>query len=274
MKQNMTPSFFIIGERKCGTSSLFRYLTSHPNICPGKLKEPNFFVHDKAYIKANWNNYLENFPKLGDRSIQLDWPELNHEGVLFEEQVDFTVDQDMITGEASANTLVDVAPEKLDYFLPHCKLIVILREPVARTYSHYRMYDRFVKEGRTINFPLLPFEQQMNSEIEAIKNGRKSPILWPSLYSKTLLPWMKYYSNRRIKLIWSQDLKKNPQKILSSICSYLGIDDYNWKSFEYYNQAPKEEIPASAKSMLLDFFKEYNDQLFEYLCLENKWQQN
>jgi hypothetical protein len=50
---HLRPHFFIIGERKCGTSSVYRYLVAHPHVLPGRLKEPNFFgQHDEATLEA------------------------------------------------------------------------------------------------------------------------------------------------------------------------------------------------------------------------------
>ena len=42
----MKPSFFIIGAPKCGTTSLYRYLTLHPNIIMSIPKEPHYFSDD------------------------------------------------------------------------------------------------------------------------------------------------------------------------------------------------------------------------------------
>lgn len=53
---------FIIGGMKCGTTSLFEILSQHPQICPAKQKEPDYFVkesNDKAredYLALwDWN---------------------------------------------------------------------------------------------------------------------------------------------------------------------------------------------------------------------------
>ncbi len=39
----------IIGAMKCGTSSLYSYLKGHPEICPARLKEPEFFSQHQAH---------------------------------------------------------------------------------------------------------------------------------------------------------------------------------------------------------------------------------
>ena len=57
--QYLRPSFFIIGERKCGTSSLYRYLIAHPNVLPCQLKEPNFFGKGAEYVNENIEDYWD-----------------------------------------------------------------------------------------------------------------------------------------------------------------------------------------------------------------------
>jgi len=89
--QFLRPSFFIIGERKCGTSSLYRYLIAHPNVLPCQLKEPNFFGKGATYANENIRDYWGLFPeKEATEAIQFDWPELNPQGILYHEAVSFT----------------------------------------------------------------------------------------------------------------------------------------------------------------------------------------
>ena len=61
---------------------------------------------------------------------------------------------------------------------------------MERVISHYNMFERFVLEGRSIGFELLPFEQMMEKEMLEISQGKPSPILYPSLYIKSLPGWV------------------------------------------------------------------------------------
>ncbi|KAL7443970.1 hypothetical protein ACHAXH_009880 [Discostella pseudostelligera] len=55
------PSFLIIGQGKCGTSSLYHYLTGHPRILPAKEKQIDYFNYHKA-MPLSW--YYSNFPTI------------------------------------------------------------------------------------------------------------------------------------------------------------------------------------------------------------------
>ena len=178
--QFLRPSFFIIGERKCGTSSLYRYLVAHPNVLPCELKEPNFFGKGAAYVHENIAEYWQLFPeKETTETIQFEWPELNKAGVLYHETVKVArnVDTKYITGEASVNTFYDVNPQLVQKYLPTTKLIVLFRNPVERAFSHHRMFQRFQEEGRDLGFKVNDFETDILSELAVIKKGGQGHYL-------------------------------------------------------------------------------------------------
>lgn len=270
---HMIPSFFIIGERKCGTSSLYRYICDHPQVLPGKLKEPNFFGNTKTINQKTFLEYLKNFPRKNSQQTTLAWPELDEQGFLFEEKIPFHKDSNnLITGEASANTLVDGNPETVKEYLPNCKILILLREPVQRTFSHYRMYQRFKADGRSISFELLPFDEMIQWEFQQISAGHKTPFIYPSLYIKTIPAWFKTFGSKNVMVRASTDLNSPSrcQETMQSVFKFLEIAPYNIPTFKKYNKAPElDETPAN--QLLNSYFEPYNQLLFEYLGRENLW---
>lgn len=270
----MEPAFFIIGERKCGTSSLYRYLCQHPQVLPGRLKEPNFFAGEMPITTATFHQYLDHFPLKNSTTSTLDWPELDQAGTLYEEQIHFDKSHGgLITGEASANTLVDGEPAIVKEYLPDCKLIICIREPVARTWSHYRMLQRFKKEGRNLGFELKPFEDMVRWEIQEIQAGNQSPTVFPSLYIKSIPSWMEVFGKNQIMIITVHDLD-NPnlfEDTLSRIFGFLGICTFQNIQHRKFNQAPISMLPIEPAKTLADFFQPYNEMLFEYLGRSDLW---
>ena len=109
--QRLRPSFFIIGQFKGGTSSLAASLRSHPKIKPASMKELHYFSHLASDLSLAW--YLQHFP-CGSST--------DH------------------TFEASASYFGSLtAPSSLLATFPAAKLILLLRDPVTRAFSHYRM---------------------------------------------------------------------------------------------------------------------------------------
>ena len=63
---NIRPKFYIVGERKCASSSLYRYLIHHQEILPCKIKEPQFFSKPIDQIEQEIDDYFKLYPKLED----------------------------------------------------------------------------------------------------------------------------------------------------------------------------------------------------------------
>lgn len=115
----MLPSFVIIGAMKCGTSSLYHYLASHPDLRPSSIKETNFFLRRESFAKG------------------VEWYE------------SFFGGEGRYAFEASPNYTKRHAfrgvPKRMYSVLPDARLIYVLRDPIERVVSHYvHMYT----EGR------------------------------------------------------------------------------------------------------------------------------
>ena len=107
----MLPDIVVIGSMKAGTTSLFRYLASHPDVVPSSVKETNFFTTDEDFNKGlDW--YRSLFRQAGRSAI-----------------------------EASPNYtkrhVFPGVPARMQAILPDARLIYLLRDPVDRIVSHY-----------------------------------------------------------------------------------------------------------------------------------------
>ena len=140
---HVLPDFLIIGAARSGTTSLYQYLTEHPSIIPGVGKEIYFF--DKKFKKGiNW--YKSFFPTKFSMAIIKNKQKTK-----------------CITGEATPRYLhYPHAPKRIFEFLPKIKLIVLLRNPIDRAYSHYQME---VSSGNEE----LSFEESIEKEEERTK---------------------------------------------------------------------------------------------------------
>ena len=275
---HLKPSFYIIGERKCGTSSLYRYLLYHPNVLPCQLKEPQFFVKPLWRIILGIRKYYRLFPSLEHQGdITVNWPELDKEGKLFFETltVERLPEEQYITGEASAETFYRAKPKVLQYFLPEIKLILLLRNPVERTYSHYRMLERYQKMGRKTAVPLTNFEDDMRREMEDTRKGRSSFFIGPSLYINRLSVWQKVFGKENLKVILTEQLDDASLAIetMNQLCSYLKLPEYDFSNIlnERYNKAPQKGVPSEIEAELYDFFAPYNQALEDLLEIKLNW---
>ncbi len=277
MSAYLRPSFFIIGERKCGTSSLYRYLLEHPSVLPGRRKEMQFFTKGSAHVKAHWGEYLGQFPALqGDGKVVLDWPELDEKGVLYEERIDFTRDPNLhyATGEASADTYCDVDPALLKSCLPELHLVLLFRDPSLRAFSHHRMLGRFQEEGRDLGFAVGDFAEDMRLEMRRVAVGEKTPCITPGLYAQNLERWRNVWGQRLLVLFTSEldDAEIFP-KTMARVLEHLTLSAHPYELEQRYNQAPSLAMPTQIQEELREFFAPHDDSLAQLLGRELPWRQ-
>lgn len=121
----MRPNFFIVGAWKAGTTSLYRYLATHPEVFMCPLKEPHYFV-PHSLSRPQWvsreADYLALFEGAGDAKA---------------------------VGEASAHYFTTQgSAARIDAFATDARIIIMLRHPAEMLYAHY-YEQRFVgREGR------------------------------------------------------------------------------------------------------------------------------
>src|ERR1700753_62842 len=119
--------FFLVGAPKAGTTSIYKYLCQSPDIFAPEIKEPNYYTNvgpnkrNVANIKDK-EKYLKLYAKAADSQVK---------------------------GDFSVSYMHDAeACKKIKQDNPDAKIIMIVRHPVQRAYSHWLMDRRegFVKK--------------------------------------------------------------------------------------------------------------------------------
>ena len=107
----MLPKFMVIGAMKCGTTSLYLYLSRHPDLVNSELKETNFFKTDQDMSKGiEWYKNLFRAER----------------GFAYESSPNYT-----------KRHLFEGVPERIHSVVPNIKLIYLVRNPADRIFSHY-----------------------------------------------------------------------------------------------------------------------------------------
>jgi hypothetical protein len=121
------PNLFLVGAPRAGTTSFYDYLRQHPDIYMSPVKEPGFFSPEAK--PEPWV----------DRSFdETQYLDLFRGG-----------DSQKLLGEASTTYLwVPEAASRIRAHSPEAKILIVLREPVERAYSHYLMQVRDGVEHR------------------------------------------------------------------------------------------------------------------------------
>lgn len=195
----MTLDFILIGVQKAGTTSLFKYLEPHPQLYLLPEKEAPFFSYDERF-KRGWSWYIDEF--FGGAPADRLW------------------------GKATPEYTVDPrVPKRLKETIPQVKLIVVLRDPIERTYSHYRMSVRKGVEQRS-------FSEMVSEELKtaALAEARNNPTPTNSYvvrgeYYRILKPFYELFPTRQIRVFFFKTLRDQPEVIVRDVCKFLEIDD-------------------------------------------------
>ena len=256
--------FIIIGAQKSGTTALFSYLSKHPNICPSKRKEVDFFCTDLSCQRGEaW--YQQQF-------------------------IDKECNAKM---EASPLYLMSMlcsgsVAKRIYSFNPDIKLIAILRDPVKRAYSAWNMYRRISrdnvdsivksytitldKDARSsfrnylLRKPFPSFADTIAEEMDILKNkaNAKFPcILRTGRDYEHLKEYFDLFPRENLHILESNDLKDNRAKALDTIVNYLELELHNW-NIDDLNEVAKgnyeSEIDDQTYSKLVSFFQPHNQE--------------
>ncbi len=206
MKNNhmIMPNFLIIGAGKAGTTSLYHYLRQHPQIYMSPIKETNFFAYE-----------AENSVNL--KRIHFPITSIEAYSALFQ-----GISDEKAIGEASPLYLPSpVAAERIKHYIPHVKLIAILRNPVERAYSSYLMYVRDNRETRT-------FFQAIREEELGITGDLpygQGHYIYIGLYYMQLVRYLRLFDTSQVAVYLFDDLQEDVMGVLGNIFRFLGVKD-------------------------------------------------
>ena len=206
------PNFFIIGAPKCGTTSLANWLREHPNIfMPEHPKEPMFFDTDiTTEHKISLHKYEKLFCNANSYHIAV--------------------------GEASTTYLRSkVAVDKILEYSPDAKFIIAVRNQVEMAISgHSQMLYTLYED-------LTNFEEAWKAQDDR-KKGLRIPKKCKNASHRLLYGEVcklgeqlsRVYQSapkKNIKVIFLDDLKKNPRKTYLEILDFLNVPDDNHQNF-------------------------------------------
>jgi len=220
---NMKPSFFIVGAPKAGTTALHAFLDKHPEVCMSSDKEPNYFSHEEIekqnlyYKKANATSeeqYLKLF------------------------QADF---KNKISGEASVSYLFyPQVASKIKNYQPDAKIIISLRQPVKRAFSHYQM-------DYSLGLVKFDFETIFRNGIDhpQTKNYYQQYFLL-SDYFPQVARYQSNFPSQQILIILHEELINDTQKSIKRLCEFLEIHYEN-----EYSSIEQQNVTTGAKNKFI-----------------------
>lgn len=274
------PDFLIIGAQRCGTTSLYYYLTEQTGIARTYKKEVHFY--DDNYAQGlSW--YRAQFPTTLEKYY-----------------VENIRKKHFITGESSPFYLYHpLISKRLAAVTPHAKLIVLLRNPVDRAYSQHWFTTQEGNETLSFAEATEHEEERLAGEVEKLlemdnlgNDGYRSfklrhySYLSRGIYVDQLQQWMRIFPKEQFLILKSEDLYSNPAAIVEQTLDFLGVPNGQAiianKDFKQYreptkkgylnDQKPPKMDPALRKH-LLEYFRPHNARLYEFLGRDFGWEE-
>ncbi len=270
----MLPNFLIIGSQKAVTTSIYHILGGHPEIYFPDIKELNFFFFDH-YFEKGIDFYSRNFNNMPP--------------------------DNKCCGEASPGYICHPeAPARIKKSLPDAKLILTDRNPIERAYSQYWDNRRSLVEP-------LSFQEVMDRALTETYIPGKLGYFSRGTYIQYIRRYLKQFDHDQLLVLTFDELKKNPAQFYKKIFEFLDVDDsfacdqagqaynysavwknpfYQWflnnnayqrllkgrmRSFLFWGPRKRFTYPPldpAQKSILIDFFKPWNDELADFLDID------
>jgi sulfotransferase family protein len=194
------PNLFLVGAAKAGTTSLYRELARHPAIYMSPMKEPHFF--SRIEPASSWEGF---FPHVSDEAEYL---------ALFKG----ARNEDLL-GEGSTSYLWDTqAAGRIKRAVPEARILIMLRDPVDRAYSHYW---NDVREGL-----------EERSFVDALAEEQRSgPGGWgvSSLYidcgryADQVARYRERFGSGGVHVSFLEDFVTDRAEVMADIHSFLGV---------------------------------------------------
>lgn len=245
------PEFIIVGVQKGGTTSLFAYLDQHPDLKLSRPKEVHFF--DDEYEKG-MGFYKRYFPLAisGKR-----------------------------TGEASPYYIFHpLVADRIKRELPNTKILVVLRNPILRAYSHFQMQKRQGLE------PLDTFDEAIDAENDRLQGERQKMLdgngynsinykrfsyAKRGMYAEQVERWIDVFGRENIHFIKSELLNESPQDELIKVYDFLRLRQALPTNFGKKHVHSYSKIDETTFNKLREMYLEDQEKLVALLGEQFKW---
>lgn len=217
--------FLVAGFAKCGTTSLHNVMKNIEEIYVSEKKESQFF---------SWEDYNQKKTDLID---------------LFFDNIREGQSVGMIEPTFAKN-----AKQIFDFFGKEIKIIFLLRNPVYATFSLFKMHNRGGNAGLEDSYE---------------KNGRFYDEMFEEYFKQCVsqgtyiyeyIHWIeqfwKYYPKEQIKIVFFEELIKNPESEIDDILEFVGVStEYKCKEYPIVNKGDLVMADANGYALAMQMGK-------------------
>lgn len=239
------PDLLVIGAKRGGTTSLWRYLDEHPGVLPTFPRAQN--IKGTYFFDENWERgerwYLSHFPTSARRRL-----------------VERKLGSPPVAFEASPYYLFHpLAPRRARAVAPGALVVALLRDPVERAYSHWKERRNHTED--------LPFEEALAAEADRtrgeedrLRTGeiavshahRHQTYVAQGCYAPMLERWFDAFGRDRVIVSSSEEFYADPQAFCDGLTDRLGLERHRLATTEPFNAEPSRGMPPDVRVALAE----------------------
>ena len=273
------PSLFIVGARKAGTTSLYTYVSRHPEFegirldCGPQAGETFFFSANYGKEDWEWGQYMKLFE-------QVRW---------------------YMTGDSSVGNLVNCkVPQRIWRSCgKQAKIIILLRNPITRFESNFlmrirlgnRSYNNNTKASTVVEVELENFLRATLQKGVDLRHMEQSwerllclfhpsrSLIFEGLYYIHIMNWLCNFPPENILILNSEEFFRDTPKIFEQVIQFLGLpalesDTAKFITSTVYNQGTgarkdHQHLSELDRNKLMAIYKHTNQPLLHLLSWEN-----
>jgi hypothetical protein len=238
------PNFMVVGAAKAGTTSIYQYLSQHPEVYLSPIKETNYFAKDIPLDKIR-KDYYKGGELDVEAYVDTDLSEQIH--IAFVSQWEHyiklykNVRGEKAIGEISNSYLYSqVAAREIHAVDPGMKIIMILRDPIKRAFSHYKMTLRvgLVKDS---------FYEEVQRDYAAREKGFRVSHLYVEMgqYAAQVKRYLDTFPREQVRIYLFDDLKADAASVIDDMLRFLGVDPSQQVDTSF--QANQASVPKNVQ---------------------------
>jgi hypothetical protein len=255
-RTGMAPSYLVVGTKRGGSTSIAHRISQHPEVAPCRSNKGTHYF-DVNYGRG-WAWYLSCFPAASS--------------------------QHRTTGEASPYYMFHpLAPERIAQALPDVRLVVSLREPVARAWSHHQYETQQGFEDQPFAEAIALEESRLAGEEERLRREptyesfahRHHAYLRRGQYAEQLERLYQHFDPEQVLVLRSESMFSDPHGELGRVWAHLGLSPVTLDGLDRLKATHRPlDIDGSLARALEDHYRPWNDRLAQLPGVGFTWCDN
>lgn len=265
--------FMVIGAQRAGTTSLYKFLDLLPSFCGSYDKEVGYFSLDANYTKG------------------MDW---------YHQQFESCVRRQLKFEATPEYLYYPYVPERIKKYKSDMKFIVLLRDPVDRCYSAWKLFKNIHKHDKVSRQRIIEYSKDTkNDALAKLMSGEDFPhfatvvkedldryytnseSLEPSfvrrgLYQQQISHWLKFFDRSQFLFLEIRDLNQ-PEELLRKLQDFLEVDlelevrDLTMPEYNKLSGKITVEVDPETRNLLQNFYHQHNLNLFRLINKTYDW---